>query len=136
MKQQKLTFKPVAGPKVKDNIRMFQEFQRGGDCVMGSGRCAEHNVRLVRKVTHKKVSSVNDDGMIKWTTREVTILACPASNLSQPVGEKPALPDLSMKSGGETNKRQRFTKEIVMNQPRVEVPVSETREDIPLDVTN
>ena len=115
---------------------MFQELQRGGECVMGSGMCAEHNVRLVRKVTNKKVSVVDDNGVVTWTTREVTILACPGSNLSQPVGGKSALPALSMKSGGVTNKRQRILKENVMNQPRVEVGVNEIGEDIPLDVTN
>ena len=52
------------------------------------------------------------------------------------MGEKPALPDLSMKSGGGTYKKQRLTEEIVMSQPRVEEPVSETKQDMPLDETN
>ena len=46
----KMTFGTVGVKKkktIKENIRMFQEFVNGSECVTGSGMCSTHNVRLV-----------------------------------------------------------------------------------------
>ena len=101
---------------------------------MGSGMCAEHNVRLVRKVTNKKVSVVDDDGVVKWTTREVTILACPGSVVSLPEVASSAQAKISDELGN-TNKKQRLFTMNGMDQPRVRRPVAMKREDRPLDET-
>ena len=47
-------------------------------CVMGSGRCGTHNVKLSRTVKQKKYSCVNSQGQIEWKYRDVTCLVCPS----------------------------------------------------------
>ena len=47
--QKKLTFEPIGGARVKDNIGKFQMLSEGGVCRLGSGICAEHNVSVVLK---------------------------------------------------------------------------------------
>lgn len=78
----KLTFAPVCKPGVnmgvKENIRAFQLMQKGGECRFGSGSCAEHNVKLRRKVESKRVGCVDKDGKTTWRMREVVTLVCPA----------------------------------------------------------
>ena len=93
-------------------------------------------MKLVRKVTTKKVSNMNENGEVKWIMREVTILTCPGSNLSQPVCEESELPALSMTYGRGTNKKQRIFDEKEMIQSQTDDPVIEIEADIPLDKTS
>ena len=132
--QKKLTFTPVVGQSVKDSIAKFQQIQRGGVCIMGSGRCAEHNVKLVRRVTNKKVSVSDDNGDTRWVCREVTILACPGSVVSLPEVASSAQAKISDELGN-TNKKQRLFTMNGMDQPRVGRHVAIKREDRLLDET-
>ena len=96
----KLTFTPPAKKTVSKKIIDFQKLARGGECVIGSGRC-----KLVRSVNYKKMSVINKDGSIGWTRREVTILACPYNTPSS---------DVTADSGSQgrdilTNKKARIT---------------------------
>ena len=76
---EKPTFKVMVKPAVGDNIRKFQELSnKNNQCVIGSGRCGSHNVKLVREVKQKKMSVIGKNGELSWSTREVTILTCPA----------------------------------------------------------
>ena len=77
VKNVKTTFGQTKSVKVKENIRMFQKLSMGEDCVIGSGRCSRHNVKLVRGVVMKKVSCVDKNGRLSWLMREVTSLSCP-----------------------------------------------------------
>ena len=130
----KLTFGTVVRQSVKENILKFQELQRGGKCVMGSGRCAEHNRKLVRTVTMKKVSEKDEKGGTKWVMREVTTLTCPGSTVGRPEDRSSAQTEISTESGV-TNKKRRLYSRIGMNQPREEEPEVRKKEDILLDRT-
>ena len=130
----KLTFGTAVGQSVRENIAMFQELQRGGVCVMGSGRCAEHNRRLVRTVTMKRVSEKDEKGDTKWVMREVTTLTCPGSTVGQPEDRGSAQTVISNESGV-TNKRRRLYSMFEMNQPREGEPGVGNNEDILLDKT-
>ena len=66
---------------------------------MGSGRCATHHVKLVKRVIERKVSKLDKFGQVSWTIGEGTIYDCPKSGqsgryegipavISLPVGEK------------------------------------------------
>ena len=134
MIQKKLTFDRVDRQSVRDNIAKFQKLQRGGMCVMGSGRCAEHNVRLVRSVTNKKVSVIDENGYTRWVTREVTILTCPGSVVSLPVVASDVDSKISDEQGN-TNKKQRLFPKNGMDQPREEGPMKKDNNDILLDET-
>ena len=101
----KLTFTTPAKKTVSKKIIDFQKLARGGECVLGSGRCGFHNCKLVRSVNYKKMSVINKDGSIGWTRREVTILACPYNTPSS---------DVTADSGSQgrdksTNKKARIT---------------------------
>ena len=63
---------------VKESIKMFQDLSKGEDCIIGSGRCSRHNVRLVKTVKEKKVSVIDVSGRVKWQMREAIIYACPS----------------------------------------------------------
>ena len=79
---EKLTFETAEKLSVKENIKRFQRMSesREGACVMGSGRCATHNVKLVREISTKKSSFVNKSGQISWTERESIRMKCPAAS--------------------------------------------------------
>ena len=66
--------------KVGDMVRRYQKIVRdtGGGCVMGSGRCGTHNVKLVRAVNMRRVSDMNQGDELRWVRRESTALVCPA----------------------------------------------------------
>ena len=52
---EKPTFKVMAKPAVGDKIRKFQELSnKNNQCVIGSGRCGSHNMKLVREIKQKK----------------------------------------------------------------------------------
>ena len=54
-------------------------------CVMGSGRCGTHNVKLIKSVKSKKMSCLEPGGNIGWKYVDVTCLVCPSktSELSE-----------------------------------------------------
>ena len=63
---------------MKDKIEMFEGLssREGGVCLMGSGRCAFHNVKLERMTSMKKISVIDESG-VRWDYREDTALVCP-----------------------------------------------------------
>ena len=69
--------------------------------MIGSGRCGEHNVKLVRLITQKKMSIIDKTGKISWKLRDVTTLSCPVAGRtsdlpdSQISVEMPNPPELS-----------------------------------------
>ena len=84
----KLTFKTAikTTPKNSMNVRKssinekilkFQELSQGHDCVIGSGRCATHNVKMVRVVKNVRKSESTDGGGVRWRLCESTLLECP-----------------------------------------------------------
>ena len=70
----KLTFDRVGG-KVSARIRELQEASKTV-CVMGSGQCGAHNVKLIKSVKSKKMSCVEPGGNIGWKYADVTCLVC------------------------------------------------------------
>ena len=105
----KPTFTTPARKTVSKKIIDFQKLARGGECVIGSGRCGFHNCKLVRSVKDKKMSVINKDGSLGWTRREVTILACPYSTQGSDV-----IADSGSQGGSKsTNKKAR----IISDQP-------------------
>ena len=96
------------GGSVSDRVKKIQN-EADFKCVMGSGRCSTHNVKLVRNVKQKKFSVVGHKGEIEWRLRDVTSLECP--------GRKKAVgrPKLALHlSQGSPIKKQKFiTGEVV-----------------------
>ena len=116
---------------LKENIRAFQLMQKGGECRFGSGSCAEHNVKLCRKVESKRVGSVDKDGKTTWRMREVVTLACPARvNQSSRTTTELSV-DLNLVG---TNKKLRFDRSEKY-QSQTEVSNKKWREQTPLDKT-
>ena len=72
----KLTF-VGGGVKVSARIKQLQE-ENKTVCVMGSGRCGTHNVKLVKSVKSKKISCVEPGGGVGWKYVDVTCLVCPS----------------------------------------------------------
>ena len=56
---------------------MLQDLVNGEEYVTGSGMCCTHNVKLVRSVMMKKISSLDENGETTWLMGEVVISACP-----------------------------------------------------------
>ena len=78
--RKKTTFTTVLTDRrrnIKENIRMFQELEKGHECVIQGGMCSTHNVKLLRNVTEKKMSVKNEDGSVVWKMGEVVTLTCP-----------------------------------------------------------
>ena len=90
--------------KISEKISRFQDMIRGDECVIGSGRCASHNTKLVRKVVVRKMSCVDKFGGIGWRNGEVTILACPKA--SQPGNNSTTQPTTKYSSEAGANKKQ------------------------------
>ena len=85
--KEKLTFKKPLRTKVRDRIEMFDGLSsKDGDaCLMGSGRCAHHNVKLERVTSMKRMSIVDESG-VRWEFREHTALVCPGVQQSHKEG--------------------------------------------------
>ena len=81
----------------------------GDKCLIGSGRCAKHNTRVVRVVKEKRVSVVNKDGTVGWKMCEVTTLACPAVNPGRTCVTRSNDCLSDEKGGAMTNKRARIS---------------------------
>ena len=64
---------------VKTKINAIVEADANVKCVVGSGRCATHHVKLVRNVRKKRYSCINPvTGGLIWQFRDVTSLECPS----------------------------------------------------------
>ena len=101
---------------------MFQKYAQGEECLIGSGRCGSHNTKLVKNITVKRVSVVNEDDVVSWVMRDVITLVCPAARHTREdrlgdclSGES----DRQSISGGKRgpNKKIRTVQEIVDDQP-------------------
>ena len=78
MKSMKLTFGDVKKKSMGDRISRFQDIvDRSAVCVTGSGRCATHNQKLVRRVITKKQSCVDKCGGVGWRLCDFTVMVCP-----------------------------------------------------------
>ena len=77
----KKTFTAVIQPQntVSDRIEKFQKIvsDSSGGCILGSGRCATHNVKLVRRMDVKKICVNDDSGGVRWIHRDVMSMVCP-----------------------------------------------------------
>ena len=77
---------PVFPPEVKSDVsRKISAFNKKASyvkCVIVSGFCAGHNLKLTRCVEMRRVSNTEEDGRVTWPMREVAFLACPTAKLS------------------------------------------------------
>ena len=131
----KKTFDKHSHLGVKKKIAMFSDMSQEVKCVLGSGYCGGHNVKLVRSIVKKKVSEIDINGKLKWPMREVITLTCPAT---QPiVRDGRTIPALESEQPelGATNGKKARKFEIVSNQLQPLKPSIELREDLPLDKT-
>ena len=67
MKETKKTFSAVKPKKneVKKKIELFSKISKDGDnCLIGSGRCATHNTKVMRVMVKKRVSVQYKDGSV------------------------------------------------------------------------
>ena len=71
----KMTFSKGCA-KVSTRVKQLQEAGKVV-CVMGSGRCGAHNVKLTKTVKSKKISCVEPGGVVGWKYVDVTCLVCP-----------------------------------------------------------
>ena len=128
----KLTFTPGHNRKVKDNITMFQKLSDGVECVIGSGMCAGHNVKLIRNVKMKRCSDIDERGLVTWSMREVTTLTCPAATRQGSHSAQSAVMlELSDETG--TNGKQRKLRRMCDDQPQAGIQDREGDTDIRLE---
>ena len=119
---------------VKEGIKMFQDLAKGEECIIGSGRCSRHNVRLVKTVKEKKVSVIDLSGRVKWQMREAIIYACPLKpSINNENSAKVMLPE--PESGG-TNGRAKKFKEQNDDQSQAQDKIIGVEEDLQLDQMN
>ena len=65
----KMTFSTLPNARkssISEKILRFQELAEGDDCVIGSGRCATHNLKIVRVIKNIRVSEPAEGGGINW----------------------------------------------------------------------
>ena len=75
--EQKLTFMKHRTNNISDRIENFQKMTEGGMCLLGSGRCGFHNMKLLRNVQTKRMSVRGEnDCVLRWEEKEVTTLVC------------------------------------------------------------
>ena len=126
--------------RVSERISMFRKYEdNDGMCVLGSGRCAYHNVRLVRSVVTRKGSVQGGTG-VRWERLDSTVLICPGARQQR---EKERLCDndsmtdrakSQLSSGGTTtNKRRKFFNDIEYNQSLPGSQEGEPAEQFSLD---
>ena len=94
---------------IRKKIENFKQLSMEGEkCLIGSGRCARHNTRVVGLVEERNVSVVKKNGSIGWKMFDVLILACPSHSLSKESGTSTVSgQDLSDREGVIANKRAR-----------------------------
>ena len=130
----KLTFLPPSTNTVSQKIQNFKRISETNKCVIGSGYCSGHNVKLERSIRMKKVSNIGINGKIEWTMREVTSLACPAKQPSVPQYSVGAMMSQLPGPGTTNGKRQKLDDENKdQSQPSKTSQIE--REDVPLDET-
>ena len=108
-------YETVKKNRVSDKILKFMELERGNECVIGSGRCATHNVRTVRVMKNVKQRYECEDGSLKWRLCETAILECPrafSGRLNSENIDATILPE----SEGSNGKTEYFSKQT-NNQP-------------------
>ena len=89
---------------------MFEDMCDGDACVFGSGMCATHHTKLIRRVVTRRVSYVDKCGEVKWKIGEGTILDCPGSQHSQRCVENTiSRADSLLPENPGTNKRTRLS---------------------------
>ena len=125
----KTTFVVKKTVRVKESVKMFQELATGKECVLGSGRCSTHNVKLLRSVCQKRMSVISDDGTVTWTMGEGVVLACP---YKQAGSTDTATRSAPLKSEG-ANGNKRFCLNERMDQSLTEPARNFGREETPLD---
>ena len=114
----KKTFASMAvmkGESVSDRVRDFSKMK---ECMISSGYCNLHNVRVKREVNMKKMSTRDKNGDMKWVMGEVTVLVCPLAPKPNGVTSKTEdtvtlLPEVGL---GIANKRLRTTCNVEMSQ--------------------
>ena len=50
---------------MSDRILRFTELERGDECVIGSGRCATHNVKIVRVMKDVRQKDFDENGALR-----------------------------------------------------------------------
>ena len=106
--KKKMTFRTInASPPIKKKIDRFQDFQNGDKCVVGSGRCATHHIKLVKRVIERKVSKLDKFGQVMWTMGEGIIYDCPKSGQPQRYDDNLAITNLPVRDNS-ANKRIRL----------------------------
>ena len=111
MNETKKTFSTVKPKKneVKKKIEQFTKISKDSDnCLIGSGRCATHNTKVMRVMVKKRVSVQYKDGSVGWQMCEGTTLSCPAVNPGHSTGSCDVLSEVE---AGVTNKRARVYSE-------------------------
>ena len=111
---------------VSDRIQRFQELSDGDECVIGSGRCATHNVRVIRNVMNVRKSVQNEAGEVRWRLSESTVLVCPADHHRKPIS--PGVVTSSNSEGGTPMGIQRFLQRST-NQNTVPDEISQDQVD-------
>ena len=117
----KKTFTQQRTLSVSQNIKRFEELNKGGACIIGGGYCRVHNEKLVREVKPQRVSTTDKNGTIKWTIGEVTTLACPVPARQAGTGSV-SLGMTSQISERGTNKKQRISGVVEKNESADSMP--------------
>ena len=68
-----------ANSNVRKKIAKYQELSTKDECVIGSGMCVIHKVKVIRVLKPTRMSVINTDGSLGWRMSETTTLACPVS---------------------------------------------------------
>ena len=132
----KKTFGSIDRQAFRDTITKFKKMSRGIECAIRSGYCSNHNSKIVRKVTSKKMSYIGVDGKLQWKMCEVTILACPYKLIpGQPRAPTEHVQPTSLESKGTNQKRRKF-EDSHMNQSQHRKTEDQVKEDQPLEETN
>ena len=100
----KMTFSSLQNTRksnISEKIMRFQELVEGDDCVIGSGRCATHNLKIVRVIKKIRVSEPSEGGGISWRVSESTILECPKARIKKPPDYESSLEQI--RPDGNTN---------------------------------
>ena len=117
---------------VRENIRMFQDLVNGEECV--SGMCCTHNVKLVRSVMMKKISSLDENGEKMWLMGEVVLSACPYKTEKGAGGASLGTEPKPLRFEG-ANGRKKFYFDRDMNQSAASQGDKFEREEVLLDET-
>ena len=112
----KQTFASVyAGQRVSVSDRV-KEFSKMNECLISSGYCNLHNVRVRREVRMKKMSTRDKDGEIKWVLGEVTVLVHPSATKPNEIISETDDTMTLLSEAGTANKRTWFICDDEMSQ--------------------